>query len=598
MNDRTPMPGTAAQRLVLGGHVLDLAEGELRTADGRLAGLRRRSLELLLTLGARAGQVVSREDLMRQVWPGLVVGDDSITQAVADIRRVLGDEQHRLLQTVARRGYALVPSVQGEPAASTAPPPVPAIAEAAVALPPVDAATPQRGRWIAATAGLALLLGAAIWLRPAVLPSAGSPIAQPPPSSSTPALSTVALPLPAATPSLSVVVLPLQVDSGARNSAWFADALHGDLITQVSRLLDSVVIARDTAFTYRDREVDPREVARELGVRYVVRGTLRRDKERVLMNLSLIDGENGAQRWAERYDFDRATLPQVLDDFAIELGQALAASLYRSGAERRAALSASEASADDLSMRAMALWYRGFNRDNVSEAMDVAERAVALNPHSVRAWGSLSILGVQALSNGWVADRDRAAMQHRIVEAGRQLERLDSEGFHSYQSRVIRAYLEKDWPEMLRLAEAWVARHRHPVAFGALGFALTLNGRHEEAPAKLEQALRLSPLDPFRAEWQYRMSLAYFVAGYYDKARDWGEKAETTNPSLPWPPVHVAALLRLGWCHEAQEAANRIWSRHPELALAKIEQRLPSQQPTFAEGRERLATSLSELGLR
>ncbi|MFT3819044.1 MAG: winged helix-turn-helix domain-containing protein [Rubrivivax sp.] len=590
MNDRSSMTGTTARQLVLGGHVLDLAEGELRTADGQRAGLRRRSLELLLTLGARAGQVVSRDELMRQVWPGLVVGDDSVTQAVADIRRVLGDDRHRLLQTVARRGYALVPGGPDEPVPEPATEPAAAAvvdaADAATAPPP--AVTARRGRWTTAAALLTLLLGAAIGLsmRPAAPPPAAAPLAS-------------ALPaLPAATPSLSVVVLPLQWDGDAHDSRWFADALHGDLITQVSRLLEIPVIARDTASTYRDREVDPRQVARELGVRYVVRGTLRRDEERVRMKLFLIDGESGAQRWAEGYDFDRAILPQMVDDFAMQIGRSLLGALVRSVAQHRAALSASEASADDLSMRGIALWYRGISRDNVGEAMALFERAVALDPNSVRAWGGLSFTGAQALNSGWVADPDRAAVRRRTLEAGRQLERLDSEGFFTYQSRVIRAVLAQDWPEMLRQAEAWVARHRHPVAFGALGGALTFNGRHDEAPAKLEQALRLSPLDPFRAEWQYRLALAYFVAGDYDKARDWGQKAEASNPSLPWPPVHAAALLRLGWCTEAQDTVDRVRRRHPDLALAKIEQRLPSRHPTFAEGRERLTASLHDLGLR
>ncbi len=586
MNDRSAIPDpVTTRRLLLGGHVLDLDEGELRAADGRLAGLRRRSLALLLDLGARAGQVVSREDLMRRVWPGLVVGDDSITQAVADIRRVIGDDEHRLLQTVARRGYVLVPS--GLDVTPPGPAPEPTAAGSAAAVdaamaPQAAAAASRRSRWVAVTALAAGLLGAAAWLsiQPAGPPEAGS---------------STTSPSPAATQALSVVVLPLQVDSRARDSVWFADALHGDLITEVSRLHDVMVIARDTAFTYRDRDVDPRQVARELDVRYVVRGTLRRDEDRVRMSMSLIDGESGAQRWAERYDFSRATLPQVLDDLAVNIERSLQGALIRSAAARHNALSVSEASADDLSMRAFALWYRGFNRDNIGEALDLAERAVALNPDSVRGWAALSFMGVQALTNGWA--KDRAAVRRRTVEAGPQLERLDTEGFHTYQSRVIRAFLAKDWPEMLRLSDAWVDRHRHPVAFGALGLALTLNGRHDEAPAKLERALRLSPLDPFRAEWQYRLALAHFVGARYEQARHWGRKAEASNPSLAWPPVHAAASLRLGSLTEAQEALDRLKSRHPEMTLSKIEQRLPSKETTFAEGLDRLTASLRELGL-
>ncbi len=109
MNGHTTPAATAANRLPLGEFVLDLAAGELFTADGQLAGLRKQALDVLLVLGRRAGQVVGKDELMRLVWPNVVVGEGSLTQAIADIRRVLGDGEHRVIRNVARRGYMLVP---------------------------------------------------------------------------------------------------------------------------------------------------------------------------------------------------------------------------------------------------------------------------------------------------------------------------------------------------------------------------------------------------------------------------------------------------------------------------------------------------------
>ncbi len=156
---------------------------------------------------------------------------------------------------------------------------------------------------------------------------------------------------------------------GRRELEWFADALHGDLVIEVARLHHSLVIARDTAATYKGKAVDPRQVAREMGVRHVVSGSLRQEGRRILLNLALIDGETGVQRWAETFSIDRARLQQTVGDFAVAIERTLAGELFRSTAERRSALSPTEVSADDLAMQGYALWYRGVTRENVLEAL-------------------------------------------------------------------------------------------------------------------------------------------------------------------------------------------------------------------------------------
>ena len=297
MNEPSASAQAAVDRLPLGGFVLDLAAGELLSADRQPAGLRRQALEMLLVLGRRAGQVVSKDELMDLVWPDVVVGEGSLTQAIADVRRALGDTEHRLVRNVARRGYMLVP----------------------------DAALDDA-------------------------------------------------------PALSIAVMPFDVEGDAEQSDWFADALHGDLVSELTQVHDVVVMARDTAATYKGKPIDPRQVARELRVRYIVRGSLRYEGTVIRLNLTLVDGGNGVQLWAESFVIERARLPQALAELAVQIVLVLRPELYRSAVARRAELSALEVTADDLAMRAFTRWYRGLHGDEHRGGAEAARTRGSARP--------------------------------------------------------------------------------------------------------------------------------------------------------------------------------------------------------------------------
>jgi TolB-like protein len=495
--------------------VLDLAAGELVASDGQRAALRKQALELLLTLGWHAGQVVGKDELMDRVWPEVVVGETSLAQAVADIRRALGDSGHRLVRNVARRGYLLAPD---------------------------GAAGTDDDR-----------------------------------------------------PALSIAVLPFEIEGGASDADWLSGALHGDLVTELARLYGVVVIARDTTAAYQGGGIDPRQVARDLRVRHVVCGRLRHEGTLLHLALTLVDGDSGAQSWAETFLVERARLPQALSDLALQIARVLQPELLRSTVERRGALSTLEVSADDLAMRAFAIWFRGLGFENVVEALKLLERAVALDPDSVRGWGGLNFITLHGVYQGWLTDRPMR--MRRIEEAAQQLERLESDGFFTWQARVIRTYLLEDWPAMLRVSSAWSERYRHPGAFVARGLALILNGSPDEALPWLQDALRFSPRDTMRAEWQYRIALAHFIVGRYELACEWGHTAAISNPGLSWPPVHAAAMQRMGQNELARNALREHLARHPAFETAHIVRRLPGGDARFLEGRGQLIDSLRELGL-
>jgi len=395
---------------------------------------------------------------------------------------------------------------------------------------------------------------------------------------------------------MSLVVLPLATAGDDKLEDWFADALLGELTMLATQLHGASVIGRDTAAAYKGKTVDSRIVAKELDVRYVVQGNLTREGDAVRLNMALIDGRDGTQRWAQKFLAQRGNVNATLEDVVAQLARHLQIELVRTVGSRGGPKSAEHASAEELSMRGWALWFGGLSKANVLEALALFERAVALDPNLVQAWGGVAVMSINAGTYSWVDDR--AAALRRVEEAGQQVERLDSNHYYSFLSRWIRAFNAKDTPGMLGVAQAWVERYRHPVAYAGLGYALMFNGRPDEAVVPIETALRLSPRDPQLADWQYRLAMAHFTAGRYEQALESARAAQANNSALPWPPIHAAALMRLNRAQEAQAAFDEFHTRHPKVEAAQIERRLPGTHPLFVQARERLLADLRALGFR
>jgi TolB-like protein len=316
----------------LSGFVLDLAAGELLTADHQLAGLRKQALDVLLLLGARAGQVVSKDELMRAVWPDVVVGESSLAKAVSDIRQVLRDHDHRLLRNVARRGYML-------------------------------AADPR------------------------------------------PRESAAQSPLSESVPSVSLVVLPLRAERGTV-AEQIADAITADLTNGMDRMSGSCVIGHETATSmYRGKDIDPRIAARELGVRYVVAGSLRRLDERLRLGLAMVDGESGLQLWSDQLDVNATEIESSVDDIVGQLTRSVFVQLFHAVGDRAARLTPELVTADDLAMRGWSVYFRVLSGGNFREALRLFEEALAKDPNSVRALAGVSTASSFGVMLEYLADR-------------------------------------------------------------------------------------------------------------------------------------------------------------------------------------------------
>jgi TolB-like protein len=294
------------------------------TDDGTLASVAvgSRALDLLGVLVGRAGDLVSKRQIMEAVWPGVVVEAGNLTVQISSLRRVLdqGRSEGTCIQTIPGRGYRFVTAVTRR-----------------------DRAAPPNSMALAAPGGRA-------------------------------------------PPRLSIVVLPFTNLSDDREQQFFADGLTEDLTTDLSRLPDMFVISRNTAFTYRNKRADTTQIGRELGVRYMLEGSVRRSGDRVRVNAQLIDTETDVHLWAERFDGHTGNLLAFQDEITSRIAVALDLELI--GAE--AARPTDHPDVLDYIFRAHAAGSKPSSRVSYMEGISLLEHAVALDPQSIQAQSRLA----------------------------------------------------------------------------------------------------------------------------------------------------------------------------------------------------------------
>jgi len=589
------------RRLRFGPFVLDLRRVELRR-DDVVVPLAPKPFAVLALLASHPGTVLRREELFAAVWPGVVVSDDSLTQAVREVRAALGDAAAALLHTVARHGYRFdaevvdVDEAPPAPAAATPPPPLAPAAppgRTAALKPALSAARHAArriaaSRWTGALALASLAMAAGVWrvddfLGPApggLGPARNGVLAEPSAG--------------AAPPRLSVVVLPLEAEPGSEGAGWFGDPLTTDLIVDLGKVSGMFVISRETAFSYKGRPLDPRAVARELNVRHVVRGTVGRKGNDVRLVMALIDGESGRQRWAERFDLDRADLPRSLRDVTAVVARALDVEMVRAEGQRAAKLAPEQVQADDLAMQGWAVWFRGFSPQNTFEALRLFEEAVARDPDSLRGWSGVGLMSAQVANFGLRPDPAPARARQR--EALQHMERIDGEDMLTHFARVDPYWRRQDFAGLLQLAETLVTRFpNQPWSHHQHAAALMQLGRFDECIAPVQRALKVGPRDTLRSVVRSMATFCHFGAGRYAEAVAHARLSVQESPTQVGLQLGLAAALaRNGQLDEAREVV-RANQGHPMFVQQGLRRLLTSTEPRLVAARERMLQTLKEL---
>jgi adenylate cyclase len=345
---------------------------------------------------------------------------------------------------------------------------------------------------------------------------------------------------PYSAPRLSIVVLPFSNRSNDAEQEYFADGITEDLTTDITRIQGSLVIARNTAFTYKGKPVDAKRIGRELGVRYVLEGSVQRSGKHIRINTQLIDAETGAHLWAERFDRDIGDLFALQNEITARLAAALQSQLAIAESRRPT----DNPDALDYILRGRAVLTRPISKENTEEAIALFEAALALDPNSADAAAWLAVALTVRVSDEF-SDRPDADLQRAEGLAGQALATApNSAPAHYARGQVLRA--QSRFEEAIPEYETAIAldRSRAP-AYAHVGWCKFLIGSVDEAIPYFEQAIRLSPYGPGIAPWYGRMGVMQVLEGRIDEAITSLEKAVSDNARLPFVHSYLAAAYAL-----------------------------------------------------
>jgi TolB-like protein/Flp pilus assembly protein TadD len=534
-------PWSADVQFVFGDYVLDPGRREL-TRKSKAVAIGPQVFDLLLYLLQNRQRVVSKDDLREAVWAGRIVSESTLTSHINAVRKAVGDsgDEQRLIRTVARKGFRFVGDVRE--------------AQASEGFVAPKTETAQSHETSA---------------------SAPSP----------------ALTLP---DSPSIAALPFQNWSGDPEQDYFADGVVEDIIAALSRVRWLFVIARNSSFTYKGRAVNVQQVGRELGVRYVLEGSVRKVANRVRITGQLVDATTGVHLWAEHFDGTLDDIFELQDQVAASVVGAIAPQLERAEIERAKRKPTGSLDAHDYYLRGIANVHRG-TREAVAEALPLFRKAMELDPDFASAYAMAAWCHFLHKFNGWTADpakeaAEGARLARRAVELGKD------DAVALARSGHALAHLAGDLDRGIALTDRALALNPNSAAAWLLGGYLRISrGEPDAAIERFARAMRLSPLDPEMPRMQCGMAMAHLFAGRLDAASLWAEKAFRTRPTYLAVVGAIAASHALaGRMDEARRAMDHLRKLDPKLRISNLDDWVPLSRP---EDRAMFADGLQKAGL-
>ena len=396
-------------------------------------------------------------------------------------------------------------------------------------------------------------------------------------------------------PHLSIVVLPFANLSGDPEQDYFVDGVTESLTTDLSRISGSFVIARNTAFTFKGKAVDVKQVGRELNVRYVLEGSVQRDGKRFRVNVELIDARTGNCLWAERFDKPVANLFDMQDDIVSRLANTLRAQLI--AAEARCAERTPHPDAMDLEFQGRACLYKGATPEHFIQARGFFERALELDPESIEAMVGLAMVDATV---GALFMTDDGTARFAAAEAA-SIKALSLAPNHALAHLILGGVqmFTKRADQGIREYEQALALDRNLAnAHALIGFAKYFLGRGEETETHIQEALRLSPRDTLASRWMLWVGFAKVQLNLDAEAVVWMRRGLDANRNYSVAHFNLAAALaRLGALDQARAAVQAGLTLDPNFTIRRFRAIALSDNPAYLAGRERIYEGMRLAGV-
>src|SRR5713226_7474886 len=396
-------------------------------------------------------------------------------------------------------------------------------------------------------------------------------------------------------PRLSIVVLPFANLGGDPEQDYFVDGVTESLTTDLSRISGAFVIARNTAFTFKGKPVDVKKLGHELNVRYVLEGSVQRGGNRIRVNVQLIDAETGNHLWAERFDKPVADLLDMQDEIVSRLANTLGAQLFE--AEARRAERSLHPDATDLIFRGLACLNKGMTSKYMAQARGFFECALALDPKDVEALVGMAYVDVQTGATYLTDDRAArfAAAETALIKA---LSIAPQHARAHVLLGVVQMYTNRAAQGMAECEQALSLDRNLAAAHGWIGLAKYYRGRSAETETHVQEAFRLSPRDTLAFQWMVFVGVAKLQLSADAEAVAWLQRTIEANRNYPMAHFFLAtALALLGSLDEARAATQAGLALDPDFTLRRFRTFLPSDNPTFLAGRERINEGMGMAGV-
>jgi len=533
-----------------------------------------RVMDLLLYFAEHPGEVLTREQLESSVWAGMVVGYDSLTSAMNKLRKAFNDDPRnaKFIETVAKRGYRLIAPVVYPVIASSA------SVEHSTEITPARELQGLRHKRSIVTVTFAVVIVVATVL---VTVFERNP-------------STTNTPIKESTTSRpGIVVLPFVNLNDDSAQAYFSDGITDDLIVDLSRISGLFVISRRSAFMYKTRKVDIPALAKELGVGYVVEGSVRRNNDNLRVNVQLVDAATGINLWAQRFDRKTTDLFSVQDDIRRNIINAMSVTLTEEEQKREQQRYTSNFEAYDYFLRGQAALVKRASAGDNSQAQLLMEKAIALDSHFARAYAALALIHADAYRFDWTDNPRHTADE--ALRIGKRAVELDP---NSPQAHWVLGYiylfLFKDHNKALEMGERTLKLDPNNAdAYTLLGVTHVYNNDPQEAKSLMLHLMQNNKYYP--SQVPAILSRAYLQLGQYEEALAANDKTLLINPTRIQSNVfRILILYRMGQIEDAKWQADQLKSMHPNFKASVWADRQP-----FSDSRitVKMLEELKQVGL-